>query len=596
MPRGDRLAILTNGGGMGVLATDALIEAGGQLAELSPETVTKLDRVLPPTWSHGNPVDIIGDAGGDRYAGSLSALLEDRDIDGVLVLNCPTAVVSEVETARAVIDVHRGQPTASVFTSWVGAETAQVARRMFAEGGVPTFSMPGEAVRAFMELVKYQRVQKLLMETPPSIPEDFDVDSDKARSLVNTALREGREWLTEWEAKDLLAAYGIPVVPTHVAATPKDAAKLAVDIGGPVALKILSPDILHKTDVGGVALDLRGEEAVRAEAEAMLARVREVHPDAHIEGVTVQPMVHRPEAFELVIGATEDPQFGPVILFGHGGTAVEVVDDAALTLPPLNMRLAHEVITQTRISRLLRGYRGRPAADLEGVALVLIQVAQLVIDFPQVVELDINPLLAEAGGVIALDARVRVVATDREPTARLAIRPYPRELEETIQLGDGRSLWLRPIRPEDEPSLQRHFATLSPEEIRMRFGVPLKTMTHVMAARFTQLDYDREMALVLTEPGIAGQTEIYGVVRIFADPDNENAEYAILVRHDMTGMGLGVVLMRRIIDYAKRRGIGEIWGDVLVENATMRKLCKVLGFSERMDPDEREIVKVTLRL
>jgi acetyltransferase len=307
-------------------------------------------------------------------------------------------------------------------------------------------------------------------------------------------------------------------------------------------------------------------------------------------------MVRRPGAYELILGMTTDAQFGPVLVFGQGGTAVEVTADKAIALPPLNMRLAREVMAATRIYRLLVGFRGLAPVNLDAVALALIKVSQLVVDHADVAELDVNPLLADEYGVIALDARIRVAPAARPGAERLAIRPYPKELEETIVLGDGRTLLLRPVVPEDEPALQAAFAKLTPEEVRLRFFVPMKILSHVQAARFTQIDYDREMALVLCGPGMPGAAQIYGVVRLFADPDNERAEYAVVVRQEMTGLGLGVLLMRRIIDYARRRGIGEIFGDVLRDNRTMLEMCDFLGFRRTQHPDEPDQVRVTLAL
>jgi acetyltransferase len=595
-PRGDRLAILTNGGGIGILATDALIDQGGRLAQLSEETIIALSRVLPPTWSHANPVDIIGDATGKRYADALTLLTRDPGVDGILVLNCPTAVTSSDEAAAAVVACELGPQRPPLLTSWVGETAARGARKLFAERRIPTYDTPEQAVRAFMYLVHYRRSQDLLMETPPSVPVDFQPDTERARGIVAGALAEGGRWLTEYEAKQLMSAYGIPVVTTHRAESPEQAAEQAALIGGAVALKILSPDITHKSDVGGVVLDLAGPAAVLDAAKSMRERLGRAYPQARFEGFTVQPVVRRPGAYELIVGMSTDPQFGPVILAGQGGIAVEVLDDKALGLPPLNMRLAGELLARTRIYRLLKGFRGQPAANLEAIALTLVRLSQLVVDLAEICELDINPLLADQFGVMALDARVRVEATDKFGADRLAIRPYPRELEELVPLGDGRILLLRPIRPEDEPSLQAAFAKLTPEEVRLRFFVPMKTLSHVTAARFTQIDYDREMALILTDAGIAGRTQIYGVVRIIADPDNETAEYAVIVRHDMTGMGLGVFLLRRILDYAQQRGIREIHGDVLQENRTMLKLCEVLGFERKRSADDPEIVRVSLRL
>ncbi|HSR71961.1 MAG TPA: GNAT family N-acetyltransferase, partial [Kiloniellales bacterium] len=453
-----------------------------------------------------------------------------------------------------------------------------------------------QAVRAFMHMVNYRRSQETLIETPPSIPQEFTPDTARARTVLDGVLQAGRSWLTEPEAKQVLEAYAIPVGATQVAATPHEAAAIAARLGVPVALKILSPDVIHKTDVGGVALGLEGPAAVEAAAVTMLARVSRERPDAHIEGFAVETMIRRPGAHELIVGVLDDVQFGPVILFGQGGTAVEVLADRALALPPLNMRLARELMARTRIYKLLEGVRGQPTADLDEIALTLIKVAQLVTDFAEIVELDVNPLLADDFGVMALDARIKVGPARGSGTDRLAIRPYPKELEETLTLQDGQTVLLRPVMPEDEPSLQRGFAKLTPEEIRLRFFAPLKALSHVQAARFSQIDYDREMALLLTDPGIPGTTDIYGVVRIVADPNNERAEYAIIVRKDMTGRGLGRLLMQRIIDYARRRGIAVLFGDVLRENTAMLELCKALGFSRSTHPDEPDLVRVELAL
>lgn len=593
---GNRLAILTNGGGIGVLATDTLIELGGALAELSPVTLEKLDAVLPPTWSRGNPVDIIGDATGERYAKAIDPLIHDKGADALLVLNCPTAIASSTEAAGAVVEA-LGKSRRCVLTSWLGETTARDARRLFASHRIPSYQTPGDAVRAFMHMVTFRRNQEMLTQTTPAIPERFSPNPAAVRNILARALGEGREWLNEVEAKDVLAAYDIPTVPTTVTATPEEAADAAARFFGPVALKILSPDITHKSDVGGVALNLQTPAAVRQEAAAMAARVAEKRPEARLVGFTVQPMVRRPGAYELIAGVTEDRQFGPLILFGQGGTAVEVIDDTALTLPPLNMRLAHEVIARTRVVRLLRGYRDRPPVAMDALALTLVKLSQLIIDTAEIVELDINPLLADEYGVLALDARVRVRAAPPGPPAqRLAIRPYPNSLERTMTLPDGREFIIRPVRPEDEPQFQELFTHLSPSDVRMRFFAPKRFLSHPMAARMTQIDYDREMAFVIADPTLAGKAAIYGAVHLSADPDNERAEFAILVRSDMVGLGLGPLLMRRMIDYARERGIREIFGEVLRENQPMRKLCEVLRFTQTTAADDPSLIHVSLRL
>ncbi len=596
-PGGDRLAVLTNGGGIGVLATDAIEARGATAAELSPSTIERLDAVLPSAWSRGNPVDILGDASGERYAKALAILADDDNIDATLVLNCPTAVASSLEAANAVCDTIKGKPKQSIVTSWVGDESARASRQLFAERRIPTYATPEQAVQAFMHMVDYERNQINLMETPPSVSEDFSPDTATVTKILEKALAAQRDWLSEPETKEILAAYGIPVAAARFAETPEAAAACAAEMGENVALKIVSPDISHKSEVGGVALDLVGPAEVRATATSMSKRVADIRPDATLSGFSVQPMVRRhPGACELVIGATEDARFGPVILFGEGGTSVEIVNDKALALPPLNMHLARELMSRTHVHRLLQGYRHMPAAKLDDIALTLLRVSQMIIDFPAIAELDINPLLADVSGVIALDARMRVQRVTDTDGKRLAIRPYPKELEEIIRVGEDRTMLLRPIVPEDEPALQAAFTRLTPEEVRLRFFLPMKTLSHFAAARFTQLDYDREMGLVLTEPGPPGEMPIYGAASLVCDPSNTHGEYAIMVGHHVAGMGLGIVMMRRIIDYARKRGVQEVFGDVLQENKSMLKLCRMLGFAVSRVPEEPGIVRVALKL
>ncbi len=594
-PRGERLAILTNGGGVGVLATDALMDAGGTLAVLSVETLAKLDAVLPSTWSRANPIDIIGDANAERYTAAVRAILSAPEADALLVLNCPTAVTSPDAAVAAVIAALDPHDRSTLLTSWVGGAGAALGRTRFRAAGVPTYDAPEEAVRAFMQMVDYRRNQAALLETPPSLPEDFTPALAGARAIIATALAEGREWLSELEAKTILANFGITSVATLVATSPAQAARYAATIGGRVALKIVSRDITHKSDVGGVVLDLAPEDVLAA-ASNMAERVRTRQPSARIEGYAVQAMISRRDAYELIAGVVDDHEFGPVILFGAGGTAVEVLNDKALTLPPLNMKLARDVIGRTRVAKLLAGYRDVLAVDIDAVALTLVRLSQLVIDLPQVVELDINPLLADAAGVMALDARIRVRGDVIADSSRLAIRPYPKDLEEFITSDEGRLLLLRPIRPEDEPALRAVFARLTPEEVRLRFFVPMKLMDHITAARFSQIDYDRQMALVLTVPGIAGETEIFGVVRSIEDPDRERAEFAIVVEQRMSGQGLGKHLMHRIIDYARGRGVAELYGEVLADNYRMLALCRECGLREGKDLHEPGVVRVSMRL
>ena len=595
--RGDRLAILTNGGGMGVLATDTLIADGGRLAELSEETINALSTRLPPTWSRGNPVDIIGDADGSRYAAALSLILEDPGVDITLVLNSPVAVADSTEVAQTIIttlDATNPDMRKPLLTCWVGEGAAREARQLFYQQKIPTYPTPDKAVRALGHLRRFQRNREILLEIPPTLTKAPPGDHGLARTIISSALAEGRGWLMEDEAKRILSAWGVPTVRTLFAANPADAALAAEQIGGKVALKILSPDITHKSDVGGVQLQLAGGAEVEAAALAMRDRVLSMKPQANIRGFSVQEMANKPDAHELILGMVEDSLFGPVILFGQGGIAVEVIEDKALVLAPLNMALAHEMIAQTRVSRLLNGYRSRPAANINAIADALICISQMICDLPEITELDINPLFADEHGVLALDARIRV-ATPRLPgTSRLAIRPYPEKLEKTVTLPNGEPIFIRPIRPEDEPLLHEMITRMAPEDIRLRFFVPLRQLSRQTAARMTQIDYDREMALVALPP--TGKPEMLGIVRLASNPDNLGAEYAVLVRSDMKGRGLGLRLMEEILSYAKSRNIPTVYGQVLRENKAMLQLCEGLGFTRHQRPDDPGVIEVRVDL
>lgn len=591
---GERLAIMTNGGGLGVMAVDDLIEGGGVLAGLSKKTLSALDSVLPETWSRSNPVDIIGDASGERYAATLKILSQDKGVDAVLVMHAPTGTASSTDAAQAVIDSASKTKT-YILTSWVGGESVAQARNMFADTGIPTYATPDQAVNGFLHMVNYRRNQELLMETPLAAPTEFRPDVDKVRALVAEALKTETTMMREPEAKAVLAAYGIPTIETHIATTSRDAAEIARKLGFPVALKILSEDIPHKSDVGGVNLFLESPEAVRGAAEIMLETIAEKLPNCRIEGFTVQKMALRPGAHELIIGVASDPIFGPVILFGQGGTAVEIIADRAVALPPLNMRLARELIDRTRIVRLLTGYRDRPPIDMDALCLTLMQVSQLVIDIPELVELDINPLFADDKGVLALDARIGLDAKAAQIPQRLAIRPYPGELEEIFSMPSGRKTLLRPIRPEDEPQHYKFIASLSPEDIRFRFFGLVKTLPHSQMARFTQIDYDREMAFIASGVDEGGGNETLGVVRTITDPNNEATEFAIVVRSDLKGQGLGSKLLGKMIAYCKGRGTRRMVGQILRENHRMLELASKIGFQRHHIEDETA-VEVTLDL
>lgn len=589
---GERLAILTNGGGAGVLATDALLAAGGRLAALSGGTIAELNGLLPAVWSRGNPIDIIGDAPGKRYADALTALIRDPEVDATLVLNCPTALAPSEEAARAVIDaVARAEPAAlrgrNIITAWLGEHSARAARQLFAQYRIATFETPDSAVSAFLHRVNYRRNQELLTETPPARSDAFVPDVAAAKRVIATALAAGKSWLDPDETGNILAAYGLFPVPARPAHDPEEAASVSAAIGFPVALKIRSPEITHKSDVGGVVLNLGNADRVREEAAAMLERVGRVRPGARLDGFVVQKMAARPGGVELLVGLVEDPVFGPLIAFGQGGTAVEIVRDTSLELPPLNALLARRLMARTRVWQLLQGYRGKPAADIEAIVEVLIRLGELASDHSEIRELDINPLLADSAGVIVVDARLRVARQKHAGAARLAIAPYPQELGIVERLRDGAALRMRALRPEDEPMLIELAAHMSREDLRLRFFTTVPGLSHTVAARLSQLDYDRELGLLAESDDVP-----LGVAHFFADPDKLRAEYAIAVRSDWKGRGVGFVLMTRLIDIARQRGIGELAGEVLRENQPMLQMCRELGFTISPQPADPAIVQV----
>jgi acetyltransferase len=600
-PRTDGLAILTNGGGFGVLATDDLGALNGRLAKLGPDTMAALDKVLPKIWSHANPIDIIGDADANRYVAALEPIARDPDVGAVLVMNAATALASSLDTAKAVAASGIAERV-PMLACWMGGQSADAGRRVFEKAGIAAYDTPLRAVRAFRHLVEFGKSQAALMQTPPSAPDEPPPDRAKAQHIIDAALAENRTLLTEPEAKAIVAAYGIPTVPTEVARSGEEAVAAAERLGYPVALKILSRQITHKSDVGGVRLNLDSANAVAEAAREMKARVGALRMDAEIDGFTVSPMIRRPEAYELILGAAEDPLFGPVLMFGQGGTAAEIVGDRAMALPPLNFTLAEGVMGRTRIDRLLKGFRDRKPAARREIALALVRLSRLVAELDAVAELDINPLLADSEGVLALDARIVVRAPEaggrmpREHARRFAIRPYPSELEKTFE-HRGVRYRVRPIQPEDEPALVQAFSRLSPEDVRMRFFAPLRSLSHEMAARLTQIDYDREMALVLAEEhGGKVAPEFVGIVRIAADPDFDKAEFAIIVLSHVQGRGIGRLLMDQIIAYAKARGIRQVFGDVLAENQRMLNLARDLGFTLKSMAEGPSIMRVTKTL
>jgi len=592
--RDETLTIMTNGGGAGVMAADAAALAGVALAGLGAATRTALDAKLPPTWSHANPIDIIGDAPVGRYSETLQAVLTDRDAGAVLFLHAPTAIVRSDEIARACAPLVRDAP-GRVMACWLGDRAVAEARSVFVEAGAADYATPEEAVRAFAMLATYRRNQALVLEAPTA-SENGPPQLAAARAIVERALADGRDMLDELEAKALLRAYGVAVAATvEVEGSGDAAARAAAQIGYPVVLKILSPDISHKSDVGGVALDLRDEPSLRRAAGEMLERVRAARPQARLTGFTVQQMVRRPLAQELIVGASVDALFGPVLLFGAGGTAVEVIADRAIALPPLNRVLARELVERTRIARLLAGFRDHPAARLDAVCDVLIALSQMLADLPELAELDINPLLADHDGTVALDARVRLDPRRPAGADRFAIAPYPAELVESLDW-HGETIVLRPIRPEDEPQHRAFVEQLTPGDLRLRFFYSRRELPRSELARLTQIDYSREMAFIAVRRDAGGDEQTLGVVRASTDPDNIEAEFAIVVRSDLKGRGLGHLLLDKMIRYLRGRGTGRVVGFVLHENLAMRDLAMSNGFVVDRAGSDADALRLVLPL
>jgi acetyltransferase len=592
--QGEQLVILTNGGGAGVMAADAAAPLGVELTELSVATLAALDAFLPPNWSHGNPVDIIGDAPVERYVRSLQTLQADPDTGAVLMIHAPTAIVPSADIARALLPM-ANKDAPPLIGCWLGDGAVVQARSLFHEAGIASVDTPEEAVRAFAMLLDYRHNQAQLLETPPAALPGPPADTDAVRRIVQQVLTQGRDMLTEPEAKAVLAAYHVPVVTTRQAApNADDAVRMARETGYPVVLKVVSRDISHKSDVGGVALDLADDEAVRAAVLAMLARLRRERPSARVDGFAVQTMVRQKDAHELIVGASVDPVFGPIILFGQGGTAVEVLADRAIGLPPLNVPLARALVARTRVARLLKGFRDTPPADADALHGVLIDVSQLLADIPQIAELDINPLIAGPHGVVGLDARIRLSVTAPAGALNFAIRPYPAHLTEALEW-QGRHLTLRAVRPEDEVQHREFLQRLDPEDVRMRVFYSRRSIEHSELARLTQIDYAREMAFVAVEAEPDVERTL-AVVRAVADPDNIEAEFGIVVRSDLKGGGLGAMLMNKLIGYLRERGTQWLVATVLTENRRMLELARELGFSEAAAPNDSGTRAIRLAL
>jgi acetyltransferase len=577
-PRGNRLAIITNAGGPGVMATDALMTEGGALAELSRATLDALNKVLPPFWSHANPIDVLGDANPERYRQVVEIIARDDNVDGLLILLTPQAMTDPTETARQVTPFAK-LAHKPVLASWMGGEAVSKGQAILGEAGMPTFDSPESAIRAFLHMVQYRRNQELLYEAPAAIPEET-LDSARVRAIFEAARADGRTLLTEAEAKEVLAAYRIPVALTLPCKTADDAVRAAERVGYPVVVKLLSRSITHKSDVGGVQLNLANEQAVRAAFETIRSNVAgHGHADA-FDGVTVQPMV-RGKGYELIVGSSVDAQLGPVMLFGAGGVLVEVFKDRALGLPPLTRTLARRLMERTKIFTALQGVRGQKSIDLAALETLLVRFSQLLADFPEIQEVDVNPLLATPESITALDARVLLGSKEG---SQLALPPYPSQYTAPFRLRDGREVLVRTIRPEDEALIIALHASHSENTIRMRFFSLVKTLSRDSLIRLCHLDYNREFALVavLRE---GEQTKIAGVSRYYLHPESGDAEFAVVVGDAWQKQGLGKHLMERLISVARERGVKRLVGLVLADNQPMLALMRKLGFEREQEAD-----------
>jgi acetyltransferase len=590
IPKGPRLAIVTNAGGPGVMACDALLDRRGDLAKLSSTTIDELNNRLPAAWSHRNPIDILGDAPAQRYVDALAAALADPGVDAALAILTPQAMTEPAPSAAAVSEAskHSGKP---VLAAWMGGAGVRDGLQILTSAGIPVYTTPEHAVWAFMNLVEFHRNREVLLETPRDIPLKFPLDKGKLRQRYEQIVEHAGELLSENDSKRLLATYGIPVVVPRPAGSPDEAAAVAAEVGYPIVLKIHSPQITHKTDVGGVALNLVDEAALRRAFDEMTASARRLRSDAQILGVTVQPMVTAVHGVELILGAKRDPIFGPVIMVGFGGVAAEVFQDRALELPPLNERLARRMLQSLRSWPLLSGYRGRPVIHVDQVVETLMRFSYLVAHLPEIREVDINPLLATPTEVVALDARIVVDRKSGASPARphLAICPYPEQYTETIYAPDGTQIHLRAIKPEDEPAWKDLLRRSSAESLWKRFRYLFKEATHEMASRFCFIDYDRELALC-AEVIEHERPLLIAVARLVADPDHDSADYGILVADDFQHRGLGRMLTQKCIEIGRRWGLKQITGETTTDNLAMIRIFRALGFQVEFRPEHQAVL------
>lgn len=590
-PRGVNLGIVTNAGGPGVMAADALIAAHGRLAQLAPASLAALNETLPPMWSHGNPVDVLGDARPKRIARAAEIVLNDQGVDAVLVILTPQAMTNPTATAREISEL--AKTTAKpVLAAWLGGATMREGMRILAEAGVPAYQTPDQAVGAFMTLVAYARNLETLYETPRNIPVEFNLPRAEVQADFRRRFGAGRQMLPEDASKALLAAYGIPVTQPQFAADAAAAVKIAEQIGYPVVLKVHSPDISHKSDVGGVVLNLHSAAAVKAAFEQIHANAARLAPTARLEGVTVQRMIPSGDGVEMILGIKRDPVFGSVLLAGMGGIYAELFGDRALGFPPLNERLARRMLEELKMHPLLTGYRGKPPVNMDRLIEVIIRLSYLAADYPEIAELDINPLLVTPEAAIALDARIGIepahTAAGGDRYAHLALHPYPEEYVTPVTLADGTPVLLRPIKPEDEPLWLEMLGNCSQESIYSRFRYAFHWQSHDVATRYCYIDYDREIAIV-AELNENGRRSLLGVGRLIADPDHQAVEYAVLVIDAWQQKELGSLLTDTCMEIARRWRLKRIVAQTTTDNARMIAVFRRRGFQIDIDPATSEV-------
>ncbi|MEO3682079.1 acetate--CoA ligase family protein [Shewanella vesiculosa] len=590
--KGERLVIMSNGGGPAVLAADELIIKGGKLAQLSEKTVTQLNAILPSTWSKQNPIDMIGDADSQRYADTLKVLMSSNDTDTILVLHSPSILGESVEIANSIIDTvnqHPNRHRINMLTNWSGEDSAYLGRKRFTTAGLPTYRTPEGAVRAFMHMVEFRRNQKLLQEVPQSIPDNIPTDSKAARALLQRSLENGQTVLETHQAVDILRAYGLNTIETWFVKDVDEAVNVANQAGYPVALKVQSPDILYKSDVHGVVLNLTSDEEVSHAAHSIIERVHQINPTAKIDGLIIQKMALTAGAQEIRVSVINDPVFGPAICLGEGGSEWDPTRDAAVALPPLNMALARYMVIQALKTHKLRDRHLPLGLDMNALCVMLTQISHLIIDCPEIAEIDINPVLAAGERITLLDVNIRLHDTPQDNLNRLAILPYPKELEQTTTLKNGLHVMLRPILPEDEPRHLEFDNSLSDEDRYKRYFGVRSRMTHEEMAVLTQIDYSREMAFIATTMTADGEELTLGAVRASIDPDNTEAEFAMAVRSNYQGIGLGKLLLEKLIAYYKTNNTPFLMGFTMFENRNMANLAKSLGFTVSFDMEEHLI-------